>query len=123
MNNYNINQDFIILIMNCKKYTYKAEIQKKTWLTNIQYSYYHVIGDPELKHNHFFDNQERILWVKTGDDYNSLPKKVISAYAAVNSTFNYKDCLILINRVKKLNFKNNSSLRTQKYKIRGQKYE
>lgn len=91
MNNYKINQDFILLIMNCKKYTYKAEIQKKTWLTNIPYNlYYHVIGDPELKHNHIFDNQERILWVKTGDDYNSLPKKVITAYAAVNSTFNYK---------------------------------
>jgi len=52
--------------------------------------YYHVIGDPVLEKDFLFDNEERILWVKTRDDYNSLPKKVIAAYHAINETFDYK---------------------------------
>jgi hypothetical protein len=46
-----------------------------------------VLGNPELEANYQFIDQERILWVKTPDDYNSLPKKVISAYAAVQQSF------------------------------------
>jgi hypothetical protein len=85
-------QDFILLIMNCQKYRYKAEHQKNTWLKNItpKLIYYHVIGNDSLEKDVIFDDVERILWVKTPDDYNSLPKKVISAYEAVNKTFNYK---------------------------------
>jgi hypothetical protein len=86
------DQDFILLIMNCQKYRYKAEHQKNTWLKNItpKLIYYHVIGNDSLEKDIIFDDVERILWVKTPDDYNSLPKKVISAYEAVNKTFNYK---------------------------------
>ena len=36
------------------------------------------------------DNNNNILYVKVADDYNSLPKKVIAAYDAVNKTFNFK---------------------------------
>lgn len=87
-----IEQDFILLIMNCKKYIKKALYQKMTWLKSIPSSllYYHVIGDEKLENEFYFDDQERILWVKTLDDYNSLPKKVIAAYNAVNETFNFK---------------------------------
>jgi hypothetical protein len=85
-------QDFILLIMNCQKYRYKADHQKNTWLKNIttKLIYYHVIGDDSIEKDFIFDEVERILWVKTADDYNSLPKKVISAYEAVNKIFNYK---------------------------------
>jgi len=85
-------QDFILLIMNCQKYRYKAEYQKNTWLKNLtpKLIYYHVIGDDSIEKDFIFDDTERILWVKTLDDYNSLPKKVISAYEALNKTFNYK---------------------------------
>jgi len=34
-----------------------------------------------------FDEVERILWVATPDDYNSLPKKVIASFAAVRKKF------------------------------------
>jgi hypothetical protein len=87
-----IQQDFILLIMNCKKYEKKAFIQKNTWLKTIPsyLKYYHVIGDETLSTNYVFDNDAKILWVKTPDDYNSLPQKVIQAYEAVNSIFNYK---------------------------------
>lgn len=87
-----IEQEYIMLIMNCKKYLKKAKFQKLTWLPKIPdyLSFYHVIGEPELETRYKFDNENRILWVKVEDDYNSLPKKVIRAYEAVNETFNFK---------------------------------
>ena len=86
-----INQEFIMLIMNCKKYVKKALFQKMTWLKQIpQYlKYYHVIGDESLDVDFKFDNETKTLYVKVADDYNSLPKKVIAAYDAVNKTFKY----------------------------------
>ena len=85
-------QDFILLIMNCQKYRYIAEYQKKIWLKTLtpKLIYYHVIGNDSLEKDFIFDDTERILWVKTPDDYNSLPKKVISAYQAINDSFIYK---------------------------------
>lgn len=85
-------QEFIMLILNCKKYMKKALFQKRTWLRNIPsyLKYYHVIGDETLETNFKFDNDNNILWVKVADDYNSLPKKVITAYEAVYNSFNFK---------------------------------
>lgn len=87
-----IQQDYIMLIMNCKKYVKKAKFQKMTWLPKIPsyLKFYHVIGEPELDSEFKFDDENQILWIKVDDDYNSLPKKVIRAYYAVNKTFNYK---------------------------------
>lgn len=87
-----IHQDYIILIMNCKKYAKKAAFQKKTWLPGIPdfLHYYHVIGEPDLDTIYKFDNDNKILWIKVDDDYNSLPKKVIRAYQAVYETFKFK---------------------------------
>jgi len=86
------DQEYILLIMNCKKYLKKAEFQKQTWLPKIPsyLQFYHVIGDQELDENYKFDNINNILWVKVADDYNSLPKKVIASYNAVFQTFNFK---------------------------------
>jgi hypothetical protein len=85
-------QEFILLIMNCKKYQKKALFQKMTWLKNIpQYlCYYHVIGDELLEEKYKFDHENKILWLKVADDYNSLPKKVIASYQAVYETFDFK---------------------------------
>ncbi len=60
-----IKQDFILLIMNCKKYADKASLQKTAWLRNIPsyLKYYHVIG--------------------------ALPKKVITAYQAIYDTYKF----------------------------------
>jgi len=77
----------LLLIMNCVKYKYKAAKQRESWLKGLQIPYYHVLGNLELEANYQFDDQKKILWVKTPDDYNSLPKKVISAYAAVQQSF------------------------------------
>ena len=87
-----IEQDYIMLIMNCKKYATKALYQKNTWLTLTPsyLIYYHVIGNELMEQDFKFDDDAQILWVKVADDYVSLPKKVIAAYSAVNKTFNYK---------------------------------
>jgi hypothetical protein len=86
-----ISTDIILLIFNCKKYRYKALKQKETWLNNFtMMPYFHVIGEPELETEYKFDNSENILYVKTLDDYNSLPKKVISAYSAIHQEYNFK---------------------------------
>ena len=87
-----IEQEYIMLIMNCKKYLKKAKFQKMTWLPKIPdyLTFYHVIGEPELDTRYKFDNEKRILWIKVEDDYNSLPKKVIRAYQAVYETFDFK---------------------------------
>ena len=86
------NQDCILLIMNCKKYENKAVYQRQTWLPLISscIKFYHVIGDESLDVEYKFDEDNRILTVKTEDDYVSLPKKVISAYEAINETFRFK---------------------------------
>lgn len=87
-----IDQEYILLIMNCKKYEKKALFQKMTWLKFIPsyLKYYHVIGDTTMETEYEFDNENNVLKVRVADDYNSLPKKVIASYIAVNNTFNYK---------------------------------
>ena len=87
--------DFVLLIMNCYKYRNKA-IAQATWLSKLpdNIKYYHVIGDINKcdKENlkHIIDESNNILYVRTNDDYNSLPSKVISAFEAINSNFEYK---------------------------------
>lgn len=83
--------DFILLIFNCEKYKFKSLKQKETWLKDFTLMpYFHVIGNPELTNNYIFDFRECVLYVKTPDDYNSLPKKVIAAFEAINNEYTYK---------------------------------
>jgi len=86
--------EVILLIFNCKKYQYKALKQKETWLKQLNelpnyliIPYFHVIGEPLLNQDYLFNETEHILYVKTPDDYISLPKKVIAAYQAINKEF------------------------------------
>jgi hypothetical protein len=85
-------QEVIMLIMNCKKYEWKADIQRNTWLKSIPdfIKYYHVIGNEDLETEYKFVEESNILYVKTPDDYISLPNKVITSFKAINDTFSYK---------------------------------
>jgi len=88
-------QDYILLIFNCVKYRFKALKQKETWLKELpelknKLIYYHVIGNPELEEEYLFDEDERILWLRVDDGYNSLPKKVIYAYSAISKVYCFK---------------------------------
>lgn len=97
--------EYILLILNCISYRNKAIIQKNIWLNSLPNNilYYHIIGDINLKEQYLFDKTNNILYVKTKDDYLSLPSKVIAAIEAVSNTYEYKyilktdDDQILIN--------------------------
>ena len=92
-----IKVDFVFIILNCKKYAYKKEIQKKEWLHKLPDNivYFHVIGDKELcgEKDYILDNSNKILYVNTKDDYVSLPDKVITAIEAINKNYIYKHLL------------------------------
>jgi hypothetical protein len=92
MSGEKVEQDYILLIMNCMRYRNKALMQKEGWLQKLpeNVNYYHVIGNKEMKPAYVFDDDARILWVNTLDDYNSLPKKVVAALNAVRDTFKFK---------------------------------
>ena len=87
-----IEREYILLIMNCKKYLKKAIYQKRTWLQKVPsyIRFYHVIGEPELDTRYKFDHKNSILWIKVDDDYNSLPKKVVRAFEAVKETYKFR---------------------------------
>ena len=87
-----LNQDYILLIFNCKKYRFKAIKQKETWIPLLPKTllYFHVLGDPTLETDYLFIKEDNILLVKVEDDYNSLPKKVIAAFQAVLKTYHFK---------------------------------
>jgi hypothetical protein len=87
-----IEQEFIMIILNCRKYKNKASFQKATWLRFLseKIPYYHVIGDENLDAEYKFDNESRTLWVRTPDDYISLPKKVLAAHKAILETYRFK---------------------------------
>jgi hypothetical protein len=92
-----IDQKYILLVLTCYKYKYKAEKQNETWLKKLDNNiiYFHVIGDVEKckvnndNADYCFDFHNKILYTKTKDDYLSLPHKVITALEAVNHTYNY----------------------------------
>ena len=83
-------QDFVLLIMNCEKYRDKAQKQKDGWLKSLppNLPYFHVIGNPTMKSNYKFEKE--VLYVKTPDDYCALPQKVIAAYYAIHTEYEYK---------------------------------
>lgn len=87
-----IKTDFVLLILNCEKYREKATHQKNTWLKTLPDTiiYFHVLGNPDLQNDFEFDHEEKTLYVKTKDDYISLPHKVISAYEAIYKTYDFK---------------------------------
>jgi len=90
--NEKIKQDYLLLIMNCVKYRKKALVQKSDWLQRIPsyLKYYHVIGNENMEKDFVIDEEERIIWVKAKDDYNSLPSKVMAAFSAIQQTHSFK---------------------------------
>jgi len=77
-----------LLILSCQKYEHKMATQKHGWLKDIlNIPYFHVIGNEELTTDYIIDTSNHTLYVKTPDDYISLPKKVIAAYSAISKEY------------------------------------
>lgn len=95
MEKYKIDSDYILLILNCKKYEDKAMKQKTTWIKQIKgvkIKYFHVVGDKNLcgDKKYLVDDSNGFMYLPVDDDYNSLPSKIIHALDVVNERFNYK---------------------------------
>lgn len=87
-----ITIDYVLMILNCNQYKYKADFQKKTWLTKLPTNiiYFHVIGRPDLIDEYQFDISNNLLYVRNEDDYISLPSKTINAINAIHANYDYK---------------------------------
>lgn len=77
----------VLLVMNCEKYAFKADAQKKTWLRDMPVPYYHVRGDPHLEEAYEFNHDAHVLMLRVRDDYNALPQKVVMAYETIAEYF------------------------------------
>ena len=82
---------YLLLILNCKKYRYKAKAQQKTWLKLLpsKIQYYHVVGDEDMDTQYRVDDEEHVLYLRCKDDYNSLPMKT---YLAVKAATEFSNC-------------------------------
>ena len=72
----------ILIILNCKKYAHKRQVQIDTWLKHVEIPYYHIIGDVDLEEDYSLDQASNIIYVKCKDTYEALPQKT---YLAVNA--------------------------------------
>ena len=64
-----ISQDFILLILNCKKYRYKADLQKKLWVNNLPYfiKHFYIVGDENLNDEYLFIEDTLFVKCKWGN--------------------------------------------------------
>jgi hypothetical protein len=85
-----IQKEYVMIILNCEKYKYKAEYQKQTWLSSFNIFYLHIIGKEDLTKEYQLDLSENILYIQCKDDYIHLPQKTFFALKAVNNLFDYK---------------------------------
>ena len=85
-----IQKEYVMIILNCEKYKYKADYQKQTWLSNFDIFYLHIIGKENLTKEYQLDLSENILYVRCKDGYNYLSHKTFLALRAVDKLFDYK---------------------------------
>ena len=84
-----MREDYILLILNCKKYIHKSDIQKRLWVNKLDnIKHFYIRGDENISVDFKFD--KNILYVRCKDDYVSLPTKMILAIEAIKNTFEYK---------------------------------
>jgi len=87
-----IKKDYILLILHCEKYKFNRIIQMNTYLKYLpeKINYYHIIGNSNLEKEYEFYENEKIIVVKSEDDYLYLPLKIMKAYQAIYDTYDFK---------------------------------
>lgn len=80
-------EKYCLMILNCKKYEYKRDLQRTTWLPLIKIRWFHVIGDPTIASEYEYKEAENIMFVKCQDTYEALPDKTYLSILAVQKLF------------------------------------
>ena len=87
------NSKIAIMIISCKKNLDKIKILREKLYQKINLPYCFVIGEPEL--NSDWQNEGDILYVKSPDNYESLPLKVFQAFQYFHCCFDFQGVLKL----------------------------
>ena len=82
-----------IIIISCKKNLDKIKILREKLYQKINVPYCFVIGDPGLSSN--WQNEGDILYVKSPDNYESLPLKVFQIFQCLHCCFDFQGVLKL----------------------------
>ena len=87
------NSKIAIMIISCKKNLDKIKILREKLYQKINLPYCFVIGEPELSSD--WQNKGDILYVKSPDNYESLPLKVFQAFQFFHCCFDFQGVLKL----------------------------
>ncbi|MGD1703203.1 tetratricopeptide repeat protein [Dapis sp. BLCC M229] len=87
------NSKIAIMIISCKKNLDKIKILREKLYQKINLPYCFVIGEPELSSD--WQNKGDILYVKSPDNYESLPLKVFQAFQYFHCCFDFQGVLKL----------------------------
>ncbi|MGB3512824.1 MAG: tetratricopeptide repeat protein, partial [Microcoleaceae cyanobacterium] len=87
------NKKIAILIISCKKNIDKIKILREKLYQKINLPYCFVIGEAELTSE--WKNEGDILYVKSPDNYESLPVKVFQALKCLDCCFDFQGVLKL----------------------------
>ncbi|MGK7919729.1 MAG: tetratricopeptide repeat protein [Trichodesmium sp.] len=87
------NQKIVIMIISCKKNIDKIQTLREKLYQKINLPYCFIIGEPELTTE--WKNEGDILYVKSPDNYESLPLKVVQALKYFHCCCNFQGVLKL----------------------------
>ena len=87
------SKNIAILIISCKKNLDKIKILREKLYQKINLPYCFVVGEPELSSD--WANDGNILYVKSPDNYESLPLKVFQALECLHCCFDFQGVLKL----------------------------
>jgi len=78
----------MLLIISCNQNKDQLEIIYDSWLKYSKIPYVIVIGNPDQIDNYIFDESSRKLYIKSKDDYDSLPFKVYYGISIIKKLWN-----------------------------------
>ncbi|NEQ37510.1 MAG: tetratricopeptide repeat protein [Okeania sp. SIO3I5] len=87
------NSKIAIMIISCKKNLDKIKVLREKLYQKTNLPYCFVIGEPELSSD--WQNEGDILYVKSPDNYESLPLKVFQAFQYFHCCFDFQGVLKL----------------------------
>src|ERR1017187_9238038 len=79
---------YFLLILSHKKSTVREEQRKRILASNNgKFIFYYFIGDENLKTEYLVDEENNIVYLKVGDNYESLAMKVYRAMKFISKNY------------------------------------